>query len=559
MLVPALHAGRLLRVESPVCAEWAARLATLTETFRDRWYPAAAGAFALPVVSDSPAAPGTAVCFSGGVDSFHTLLAGSRRIDTLVHALGYDVKLRERARCRAVERSVRAVAAEMGTRAVVIRTNLRRHPLVRAAPWLRSFAGAMAALGHLLRDEIGHLLTSSDGLGHAAAEISSGAEVDPLYGSAGLRITYAWPDVLRFDKLARLAAEPLAWKHLRVCWHNVGSAFNCGTCEKCLRTMVALDGLGALGRFGVFPRPTDLAAALDALPPPEPELAGFYRDALGRGLPPGTAAAVRRLLARMPAARPAAVGRPAAPRRLLPADAFAHVFEPLRGSRVGYVRPLGNVGDDLIELAMTQLLAEFGIRWAAWRPEARGSFDLLVFGGGGNMGTRYRNNFDVRSEALATGLPLAILPQSFTSPEDRPFARVYVRERESLRLRPDGILAPDLALGLAWPAAGPPRHGLGIFLRRDRERRGRRPWLARDPVRLCGTPADYLALAAAHRRIVTDRLHFAIAGLHAGRDVTLVANDYHKNRSMHATWLAALGCRFAESPAAAVASLRRAA
>jgi hypothetical protein len=38
----------------------------------------------------------------------------------------------------------------------------------------------------------------------------------------------------------------------------------------------------------------------------------------------------------------------------------------------------------------------------------------------------------------------------------------------------------------------------------------------------------------------------------AGRDVTLVANDYHKNRSMHDTWLADLGCRFAESPANAL-------
>lgn len=56
---------------------------------------------------------------------------------------------------------------------------------------------------------------------------------------------------------------------------------------------------------------------------------------------------------------------------------------------------------------------------------------------------------------------------------------------------------------------------------------------------------------------MTDRLHFAVAGLHAGREVTLVANDYHKNRSMHETWLAALGCRFAATSTEAQA--RRAA
>ena len=73
------------------------------------------------------------------------------------------------------------------------------------------------------------------------------------------------------------------------------------------------------------------------------------------------------------------------------------------------------------------------------------------------------------------------------------------------------------------------------------------------------TPAEYLALAARHRRIVTDRLHFAIAGLHAGRDVTLVANDYHKNQSMHETWLASLGCRFAASAEESLRSVGRAA
>jgi exopolysaccharide biosynthesis predicted pyruvyltransferase EpsI len=47
----------------------------------------------------------------------------------------------------------------------------------------------------------------------------------------------------------------------------------------------------------------------------------------------------------------------------------------------------------------------------------------------------------------------------------------------------------------------------------------------------------------------------AIAGLHAGRDVTLLANGYHKNRSMHETWLAALGCRFAATSQAALRPL----
>lgn len=243
----------------------------------------------------------------------------------------------------------------------------------------------------------------------------------------------------------------------------------------------------------------------------------------------------------------------AAPRRaLLGADAFDHVMTPLLGSRIGYVQPVGHVGDALIELAMTQLFAEFGIRWLPLDLDDPCDVDVIVFGGGGSMGRRSAHNHAIRSRTLALGLPVVILPQSFTDREDRPFASVFVREQASLGLRPDGILAPDLALGLAWPAAGPPVQDLGILMRRDHERTGRMLQLARDPVAICHTPAETLALASRYRRIITDRLHFAIAGLHAGREVTLLPNNYHKNRSMHETWLAGLGCHFAESVEAAL-------
>jgi len=247
----------------------------------------------------------------------------------------------------------------------------------------------------------------------------------------------------------------------------------------------------------------------------------------------------------------------AARRELLGPGAFDRVMDPLVGRRVGYVRPQGHVGDALIELAMTQLFAEFGIRWLPLDLDEPAEVDVIVFGGGGSMGRRSDHNHALRTRALSLGLPVVILPQSFTDREDRSFAHVFVRERASLDLRSDGVLAPDLALGLAWPAVGPPVQDLGVLMRRDHERTGRRLQLARDPAALCTTPAETLALAARYRRIITDRLHFAIAGLHAGRDVTLLPNNYHKNRSMHETWLAGLGCRFAESVEAAL--LRQAA
>lgn len=231
----------------------------------------------------------------------------------------------------------------------------------------------------------------------------------------------------------------------------------------------------------------------------------------------------------------------------LPKEHFAVVFERLNQRRIGFVRSPGNVGDRLIELATEQLFADFGIRWSDWSPESPCNVDELVYGGGGNMGTFYRGNWHLRTRCLQTGLPVTILPQSFITAERRPFRRVYVRERASRRLCPSAELAPDLALALRVHSFPEPTREWGIFLRRDRERRTRNRWRYRDPVRLCRNPSEYLALAAKYEKIVTDRLHFAVCGILLGRDTTLLPNSYHKNVSMHETWLHDLGGKFAES------------
>jgi exopolysaccharide biosynthesis predicted pyruvyltransferase EpsI len=54
-------------------------------------------------------------------------------------------------------------------------------------------------------------------------------------------------------------------------------------------------------------------------------------------------------------------------------------------------------------------------------------------------------------------------------------------------------------------------------------------------------------MAAMHRRIHTDRLHFAVAGLMVGTEVVLYPNSYHKNREVYDLSLKRLGCKFSES------------
>jgi hypothetical protein len=236
-------------------------------------------------------------------------------------------------------------------------------------------------------------------------------------------------------------------------------------------------------------------------------------------------------------------------RSLLPLEAFAPIFEPLRGRRVALARMPGNVGDALIRVATYQIAERFGVDCFEADPESTVEADEWVIAGGGNMGGRFGRCQAIRRRVLEHGLPVTVLPQTFSTVEYLPYSRVYVRELESLRYRPDAMLAPDLALGYEAAEIDVRRDlGEGLWLRQDGEGLFRDVSCAGDPARVCRTPDDYLRLAARHEHVITDRLHFAIAALIGGRRATLLPNRSMKNHGMYHTWLEALGGQWLDHP-----------
>jgi exopolysaccharide biosynthesis predicted pyruvyltransferase EpsI len=229
-------------------------------------------------------------------------------------------------------------------------------------------------------------------------------------------------------------------------------------------------------------------------------------------------------------------------------DEYRFIFEPFIGKRIGYVRMNGNVGDRLIDAAAMQAFEHFGIDYRISKPHYPGDIDEWVIAGGGNMGTRYRGSYMIRQRVLKDGRPVTVLPQSFTDFESNRYKAVYVRERASLERAGYGILAPDMALCLQVDQVVEAVLNTGVWLRADAEGRFSSHQCRGDPAKLCDTWQKYFDLAARHKSIVTDRLHFAISGLLAGREVTLLPNRYWKNRSMYDTWLKDLGCRWREAP-----------
>lgn len=239
---------------------------------------------------------------------------------------------------------------------------------------------------------------------------------------------------------------------------------------------------------------------------------------------------------------------------LLNKKVFSTIFKPLQDKRIGFIQMDGNAGDNLIRAATLQLFKTFKIDVRQINddelrnPSIINDFDEFVISGGANIGSLYPQCVEQRLTTLSHGLPVTIFPQSFTSEDEdiTPYKQVYVREKTSLKINPSLILAPDLALGYEdINTVMPPEYDTGVFLRQDVERNVEdSQYSICDPASICWQPKDYLNLASQFAHIYTDRLHFAIAALITGRQVTLLPNTYYKNLAMYDTWLADLGCHW---------------
>ncbi|MGE0128764.1 MAG: hypothetical protein AB7U82_11850 [Blastocatellales bacterium] len=268
MLIPAIARGETLTLEDSLSAIWLSNVSRILPVFREWWdYPELSPQPASVSSGAVAQSESTALCFSGGVDSFYTLLRSGHTINYLVFVIGFDMKLDDCARFEAFKPSLRAAASAVGAHPVVIRTNIREHPAFEPVSWECTHGGAMAAIGHLLSDRIGRLLVSSSRVYTDNTPWGSSWRIDKFWSSERLEVVHAGAELHRSEKLREIIGEPLVREHLRVCWENRAPSGNCGRCEKCVRTRLALLDCGELANFTVFEGKESLALHIDELPP----------------------------------------------------------------------------------------------------------------------------------------------------------------------------------------------------------------------------------------------------------------------------------------------------
>lgn len=203
-----------------------------------------------------------AAFFSGGVDSLATVMAHPEVTD-LVYVHGFDIPLRNTRASAVVEDRLATAADAFGKRLLTIRTNIR-DLLDPAITWEIAHGPALAAVALALEPICGRVLIASTATYDRPLMRGSHPLHDHLWSTETCRIEHDGTFLSRAEKVGRIASSQAALDALRVCWRDV-DRYNCGRCEKCVRTMVALEAVGALDRCPTFAEPLDLraVAALD--------------------------------------------------------------------------------------------------------------------------------------------------------------------------------------------------------------------------------------------------------------------------------------------------------
>ncbi|MDH4453488.1 MAG: hypothetical protein QE570_09965 [Verrucomicrobiota bacterium] len=297
-LLPAMRLGLSLDIQSPVSAVLKARCGVLQEIFCN-WYPEV---FTQTVQVTSPVAEVTlpvaarGCFFSGGVDSFFSVLKDRASLERLIFVHGFDLPLGQQTLRKEVSTSLIAAAEALKIPLVEVVTDVRDFS-DEHVHWGSHFCGAaLASVAHLLSPWIGEVIVPATMTYAHLEPFGTHPYTDERWAGDALKIIHDGLESSRIDKISRITFDPVARDHLRVCWENRDGRYNCGCCEKCLRTIANLRVLRVLDQCPGFPSQLDLRA-LEAIEVAHPLVLPMLEETRGRALAVGDeelAAALRR-------------------------------------------------------------------------------------------------------------------------------------------------------------------------------------------------------------------------------------------------------------------------
>ncbi|MBD1867770.1 hypothetical protein H6F95_10760 [Cyanobacteria bacterium FACHB-471] len=276
-IVPALHHGeKRVSIDAEICPELRDGLMTAMGWIR-HWYELnrepveiQAKTRTTPAQSTTPQRAGW--FFSGGIDSLATLRHNRLTVprehpnsfkDGLtiygISSGGDEIEENEQF-LDAFDRLVTSmsnVAQDAEVNLIPVYTNVRQLN-TDTYFWSNEFQGAaLASVAHAFGPRFGRMSIASTGNIPSLFPHGSHPLLDPNYSSYDLKIQHDGVTLSRLDKTKLVADWDVALQNLKVCTkvrQMQPGMLNCGKCDKCIRTTLALLALGKLEQASTFPK-----------------------------------------------------------------------------------------------------------------------------------------------------------------------------------------------------------------------------------------------------------------------------------------------------------------
>jgi len=263
-LVPAMKLGCAIRTPAPISAKLYHGLLQYQQIMH-RWFPELR---LVPIETelhpDVPAerlSPGVGSFFSAGVDACYTFFQHQEDLSACILIHGFDYLLEYGHVRQTVSQIAQRAMQSLGKLLIEVDTNIRSFGDLYSHYRLQYHGCILGSVALLLAPQLHKVYISSTCTYDNLYPLGTHPETDPFWSNDQVNVIHDGCDTMRWQKTRRIAQSDTVLKILRVCIsgsHHSAEQFNCGKCEKCIRTMMDLRLAGALDRCTTFRHPFSL-------------------------------------------------------------------------------------------------------------------------------------------------------------------------------------------------------------------------------------------------------------------------------------------------------------
>jgi len=175
------------------------------------------------------------------------------------------------------------LAERTGVTLIPIYTNIRSFYPPPSGWAAAGFGGGMLSAAFCLSGRIDRIEVASAGLGLRQQPRGSNPSLDHHFSTAAVAVHHAQPGLTRLEKTRIVADWPEGMAVLRPCVLDtipLENRTNCGECEKCVRTMLALVALGKLDQAPTFPFDDVTPGMLELIWIDDPNILPYYMECI---------------------------------------------------------------------------------------------------------------------------------------------------------------------------------------------------------------------------------------------------------------------------------------